>query len=254
MRKLMVLLICSVLLGGGSSFAQPVTSPSNPHNLSSTSSNTVKATSDTRICVFCHTPHGASAQSVLWNRKAPATSSFPLYNSNTVDIKNIPAAQYNNLDPSTYPNGATRMCLSCHDGVSAIGEILSGQESGTSKIAMSSNTLNDAGSTGVVDLATSHPVSFVFSSTVKDAINTAEGAVNYALPNIVPLDSQERVQCTTCHDPHEDTRIAGTYELPFWRNFTGSDNEIADYDNTCQDCHQGTDWGGSWGGTPTPVH
>ncbi len=235
-------------------YAVPLTSTSNKHNLSSNSLNNVRATSDTRICVFCHTPHGGAVQSPLWNRKDPATGSFPLYASSTVDIKDIPDAQYDNSNPATYPNGATRMCLSCHDGVSAVGEVVNGLENFTTKIAMTFDTLDAAGGTAVVDLATSHPVSFVYNATVKSAINAAEGVpdnTNYRLPLTVPLDSQERMQCTTCHDPHEDTRSAG-YTLPFWRNYTG--NDITDYDGTCQDCHLGSDWGGSWGGTPTPIH
>lgn len=254
MRFWIIILSFTLAAASSSSFAIPLTVATNKHNLSSNSSNTVRATSDTRICVFCHTPHGASAQSALWNRKDPSTASFPLYASVTVDIKNIPAAQYDNSDPATYPNGATRMCLSCHDGVSAVGEVLSGLEPMTSQIALTFATLNAAGSTAVVDLATSHPVSFVYNATVQTAINTAEGGANYKLPGAVPLDSMERMQCTTCHDPHEDT-LSGGYNLPFWRNYTGV--EAIDYDSTCQDCHLGGDWGGSWGGAPPltpPIH
>jgi len=204
--------------------------------------------------VFCHTPHGASAQSALWNRKDPSTASFPLYSSSTLNINDpaiVPFSQYSNADSATYPNGATRMCLSCHDGVSALGEVLSGQERYTSKIAMTYDTLNLAGGSGVINLATSHPVSFVYNSTVQTAINAVEGAINYKLPSAVPLDGMDRMQCTTCHDPHEDTRTSG-YNLPFWRNYTGA--ELIDYDSTCQDCHLGSDWGGSWGGAPAAVH
>lgn len=254
MRFRIFVLSVAILCLCTSAFAIPLTNTANRHNLSSNSLNNVRASSDTRICVFCHTPHGGVPQSPLWNRKDPATASFPLYSSATVDIKNIPEAQYDNSNPATYPNGATRMCLSCHDGVSAIGEVLNGLEPFTSKIGMTYDTLNAAGSTAVVDLATSHPVSFVYSATVKAAINTAEGVpdnTNYRLPSVVPLDSLERMQCTTCHDPHEDTRSGG-YTLPFWRNYSG--NDITDYDSTCQDCHLGSDWGGSWGGSPAPIH
>ncbi len=266
MRFQITVLIFFLVAVSRVSFAVPLTTTSNKHNLSSTSMNNVRASTDTRICVFCHTPHGGTAQSPLWNRKDPTTASFPLYNSTTLNIDDaaiVSASQYTNTDPSTYPNGATRMCLSCHDGVSAIGEVLTGLENFTSKIAMNFNTLLDAyptsynasGAKVVVDLASSHPVSFVYNATVRDYINSpAGGAVGdvYSLPTVVPLDSKQRMQCTTCHDPHEDTRT-GTYTLPFWRN-RSSGNDITDYDSTCLDCHQGTDWGGSWGGAPAIIH
>lgn len=229
-------------------------SPFNRHNLSTSGvlvdnvlnpklNKTIKATSETRICVFCHTPHGASAQSALWNRKNPLTTSFPLYSSptnslNIDDAAIVGQSQYSNTDPEAYPNGATRMCLSCHDGVSAIGEILSSSAS----IAMNTDTL--ASSSVVVNLATTHPVSFVYNAAVMSYLNTTtggglDGRTDYVAPIVVPLDGQQRLQCTTCHDPHEDTR-ADAYDLPFWRNYTG--NEIDDYNNTCNDCHRGTDW------------
>jgi hypothetical protein len=254
MRALIVLLLVS-LFNTGNLYAVPLAdnagnpSPLNRHNLSSGSSNTIKATSETRICVFCHTPHGASAQSALWNRKNPSTASFPLYSSPTDSLNIDDAAivgdsQYTNADPAAYPNGATRMCLSCHDGVSAIGEILSS----SAPIIMNTSTLGS--STAVVNLATTHPVSFVYNAAVVGYLNTTtggglDGRTDYVAPTVVPLDGQQRLQCTTCHDPHEDTRT-GTYNLPFWRNYTGT--ETADYDNTCNDCHRGTDWG------TNPIH
>lgn len=262
MKLKMFLVVILVLITVGQCLAVPLTDSTNKHNLSSNATNSIHALSETRICVFCHTPHGASAQSALWNRKNPSTASFPLYSSptNSLNIDDdaiVGDSQYSNADPAAYPNGATRMCLSCHDGVSAIGEILNGQQGFNTKILMNSDTLLSAYPTGlntsddkvVVDLASSHPVSFVYNSLVRDYLNTPAGGGtpgDYKLPEAVPLDSSNRMQCTTCHDPHEDTRT-GTYDLPFWRN-SASGNPLLDYDNTCNDCHQGTDWG------TNPIH
>jgi len=267
-------LIFVFIMMSGSAFAIPLDpakgGSTNKHNLSFNSSNIVKASSDTRICVFCHTPHGASAQSALWNRKDPTMTGFKLYGNGVKTSLNIddPAivgsTQYSSADSSAYPNGATRMCLSCHDGVSAIGQVLSE----SSPIGMTHNTLGGAYSGGVnasgakvvVDLSTSHPVSFIYKSPASEVItylnSTAggglDGRIDYVLPTIVPLDSAGRMQCTTCHDPHEDTRTA-TYNLPFWRNYSNGLNETLDYDSTCGDCHKGSDWGGSWGGSPAAL-
>ena len=251
------ILILALLAAASSGFAIPLTTPGNRHNLSSTNSTvSVHATTETRICIFCHTPHNASPQSQLWNRKDPS-GTFPLYSSATLNIDDaaiVGASGYTDADPAAYPNGATRMCLSCHDGVSAIGEVLTGLDIFTPKIIM--NGGDQLTGSAVIDLSSSHPVSFVFNTTVRDYLNTPAGggaSNDYKLPGIVPLDSAERMQCTTCHDPHEDTNNGTTYTLPFWRNYTGT--EAADYDNTCNNCHdQATDWGNGWGSGPTLPH
>ncbi len=241
MKYLIPVLTLALLAAGSTGYALRLTEPGNRHNLSELQTGVsiqAQANSETRICVFCHTPHGGTPQSPLWNRKDPATASFPLY-AGAITIKGIAEAQYDNSDPTAYPNGATRMCLSCHDGVSAIGEVINSLPQFKTKIAMNFDTLQAAGSTAAVDLAVSHPVSFVYTPSVVSQINTIEGATNYQSPGLVPLDSQSRMQCTTCHDPHNDTSAGGGYSLPFWRNYTGVGNETVDYDNTCDDCHVG---------------
>lgn len=61
-----------------------------------------------QVCEFCHTPHSANTNlaSPLWNR-AETTQIFTLYGSPTM---NVAAGQ---------PQAASRLCLSCHDGVNA---------------------------------------------------------------------------------------------------------------------------------------
>lgn len=235
MKYLITVLLFLLVLIGSDSYAR-LTDPGNRHNLSANQTSvTIQANTETRICVFCHTPHGGTPQSQLWNRKDPTTT-FPLY-AGAVTIKSVPDAQYDNTDPTAYPNGATRMCLSCHDGISAIGEVINGLPQFAAQVAMNFDTLQAAGSSAAVDLALSHPVSFVYTPSVVSQINTIEAATNYKSPAVVPLDGQSRMQCTTCHDPHEDTSAGGGYSLPFWRNYTGDD--VADYDSTCNDCHVG---------------
>lgn len=208
----------------------------------------------TQICVFCHTPHGSTPESVLWGRPDPdSMGTYPLYGRPgdiLIDDDSVvaPLAKYGTANGATeYPNGATKLCLSCHDGVTSIGTLVDG-----TVIAMGSgqDTITNASKffgTGGMDFSKTHPVSFVYSSSVQGAINTnsdpnKNGMYTYPATRIL-LDSQERVQCTTCHDPHLDTEIAdgtrggGTYQLPFWRKYTGT--ESTDYDAVCQECHVG---------------
>jgi len=214
----------------------------NKHDFSSTNGQPVSATSDTRVCVFCHTPHNASGESVLWNRGFPATfGSFPLYGGNIggVAIRDDATIKANSgYGGSDYPNGASRMCLSCHDGATALNNILTG-----GFIDMTFATLDDYITPGVndglhVDLAVSHPISFKYDGTIPSQVDAFHVALSDGLryqstsdPVNVPLDPQGRMQCTTCHDPHDDTSAA--IGLPFWRH----DATASPYNDVCNACH-----------------
>ena len=224
-----------------------------PHNLSSLNTGSgmhALATETDQICIFCHTPHSSSADGPLWNREDPlgpnGDGAFPLYGVTSgrtleISIDDTPDAEYGG--PFEYPNGTSRLCLSCHDGVTAIGEVINGGWSG-SGIAPSIGTMSVS---GTIDLDVSHPISFVYNDTVRLFIeaNQAGASGQYPIP---PLDSgylekgtdgKYRVQCTTCHDPHLSTFSPGNYTLPMWRNYSGDGNESADYEGTCNKCHVG---------------
>jgi hypothetical protein len=223
-----------------------VSDPDNPHNLSNTSSGIHAGPFETdQICIFCHAPHNSSAAGPLWNRPEITTAlgggAFPLYGHlDQIVIDDTPAAKYGGTN--TYPNGSTRLCLSCHDGVTAVGTVISAWGGG--EIAPSLGAMT----TMVVDLSTSHPISFVYNDPdVMTAVNTKTqndaGTLTvipgqYKLPALDILDADGRMQCTTCHDPHIDTYEGPTgYTLPMWRHYTGNDG--ADYDDTCGECHIG---------------
>ena len=84
------------------------------HNLSVTGPGPVKAVSETQVCVFCHTPHGAEnvPAAPLWNRKLSGATYTP-YTSTSIDATDITAT----------PGGSSKLCLSCHDGTLAIGQV-----------------------------------------------------------------------------------------------------------------------------------
>jgi len=105
------------------------------------------------------------------------------------------------------PDGSTKLCLSCHDGTVALddaGGMGSGLRAGGAHLGP-----GDRGWLGT-DLTDDHPVSFAYD----DALATADGAL--AAPSTERsglggtiaddlLDGASRVQCTTCHDPHDDS-------------------------------------------------
>jgi hypothetical protein len=250
-RTALFFLVIFVCMSAAVSFAIPLSDLDNKHNLSNQSNNTIKAqplsTDGTdQICIFCHTPHSATPDSPLWSRPDPATNIFPIYGNPLVIGGGLDAltggvsgqtsrSQYNTA--ALYPNGASRMCLSCHDGVTAIGLLNDG-----TTINMSGGATNLVGynstSPAIINLSTSHPISFIYDGDVlADLLGfTGPGydAGSYVLPDgtvDTPLDGQSRMQCTTCHDPHDDTRDA--IGLPFWRQTTGTP-----YDDVCNACHR----------------
>lgn len=238
-----------------------LTNPDNRHNMSNWATHggvqAAMVDGTDQICIFCHTPHAAEPVAApLWNRPQPI-GTFSLYGGNLAikgDLpgsSTIPAAAQYGPTYGDYPNGASRLCMSCHDGVTAIGVGLlrTGDD-----IVMTGTNLDDGsllGSLGsVIDLATSHPISFIYNNSVAASIDGVYSTMNppgpyYQGPSAFdagvksPLDSQSRMQCTTCHDPHYDTSLSNAALPPFWQNPSSTNP----YEDLCAQCHIG--------GTPT---
>lgn len=159
------------------------------HNLSVSSPGTIHASSETEVCIFCHTPHLASstADGPLWNHAMSAVGDYKPYYSGTMKAT------------VGQPTGSSRLCLSCHDGTVALGSV----QSRLGEIAMT-DTLLPASSPDFVgkDLTSTHPVSFVYDQPLA----VADGNLVYpnTLPPEVQLDRSGQMQCTSCHDPHNN--------------------------------------------------
>ena len=238
----------SVALAAGPKISDMING-GNKHNLSSLNTNVTYKASPTdpkgrEICIFCHTPHNASPQTTLWNRRDP-TVTFGHFSSASLVISRKGV-------PSSYgePTGSSRLCLSCHDGVTAggvsLGDVLRhgpidmGPNDRITGIALFDAEKIKSGH---------HPVSFVYNASVLGIIQSdpVKSSENYVLPTLpeVKLDKEERIQCTTCHNPHQNQSTEETYNIPpnvgrkiapFWvYGKTGS--AIADHDVVCMNCH-----------------
>lgn len=203
-----------------------------------------------QICIFCHTPHNANVegQAPLWNRKF-SSETFQRYSTDTLQIRKFEKIPDANYGVGAQPTGSSKLCLSCHDGASSLGTVKSGPP-----IAMKNDVdiisgLASFNPTNTNKMKTGHhPVSFVYNAAVLDAIKAGRGTALFQLPDPAKakLDKQSRMQCTTCHDAHQnmsnDTDFYSspgneTRKIaPFWVygvNNSGS----ADQEAVCTTCH-----------------
>ena len=182
------------------------------HNLSATGPGAVTAVSEDRICEFCHTPHSSSTTLPLWNRNFSSASYTP-YSSSTA-----------NAAPGQ-PTGDSLLCLSCHDGTIALGQVISRPDD----IAMSGGVTTMPLGDGLIgtDLSHDHPISFDYTSTL--ASQSGELATPGSLHPSVKLDGNGQLQCTSCHDAHSND-FGAFLVMPN----IGS--------QLCIECHQKTGW------------
>ena len=215
-------LVVLASLAGGSCLAGTESIVGTKHNLSSSGPGDVRALIEDKICVFCHTPHNATPFSPLWNKKIEPKS-YTLYTSSTLSA--VPGQ----------PSGPTRLCLSCHDGTIALGEIVNPPSGTPPLIAMTPGKERlspEMRSYLSEDISNDHPVAFSYY----EALPNPELAD--ILPPILQTYGSGNVHCTTCHDPHDDT----------FGNFLVMDNAFSALCITCHDKKSG------WDGSPRSIH
>jgi len=193
------------------------------HNLSSTSGNAVRATSEDQVCVFCHIPHKAMQSRPIWNRDLSYqenASLYTLYGSTTLD-SNVQR-----------PNGAAKLCLSCHDGTQAIGALLNNNGAPDQvQMANGVTTMPDGPRKLGTDLRNDHPISMVPNVAADPEIQLPPPGDPVSLREGATPGSKDTVQCTSCHDPH----------LPTFK-FLVKDNTRG---ALCTTCHAKPGWAGS---------
>jgi predicted CXXCH cytochrome family protein len=157
------------------------------HDLSASGPGTIRATAESEVCMFCHTPHRGTPQTPLWNHSLSAATYVP-YSSSTTRAT------------IGQPTGASKLCLSCHDGTVALGMV----NSRPLGIQMRNNvtTMPPGAANLGTDLSDDHPISFVYDN----ALAAANGQLRDpgTLTDKVRLDHEHQLQCTSCHDPHDN--------------------------------------------------
>lgn len=168
------------------------------HNLSTRVTNPKGARNE--VCRYCHTPHNNTGRRALWSRP-DSKATYKIYESSTLDAK------------PGQPTGSSKLCLSCHDGTIAL--------SGNGK-SMGAGLMNLG-----TDLSDDHPVSFTYDSALAGKDHQLRNPS--ALPAKLKLEKKTQLQCTTCHNVHNNE----------FGNFLAMDDRNG---ALCTACHQMDGW------------
>lgn len=175
------------------------------HDLSSGSTTTgaqADASGTDEICVFCHTPHSASAAGFapLWNRTtANATAIYT-----GVDIQNT--ATLATVNASDAP-----LCLSCHDGSSLTDALINPPNVAATPLSGVANIPGANAANLGKDLRNDHPVGFNYDAVAVGGANQdleIDTRAN-ATAEVATIEfygtSNNMMWCSSCHDVHDPT-------------------------------------------------
>jgi len=186
-----------------------------PRGKDGTTPNFVGATA---LCEFCHAPHkfnavAGGAPPLLWNITMKYGTDFKPYTSSSMratDIRN-PGSASSSTGASYY----TLLCLSCHDGAATSSTMYQAPAYLNGATGDMNATFHSITKSGV-GLADDHPVDFTYGSALagmEDGLVVPDSTGPVATVGIARLplfkdnagDSAGRVECATCHNPHNDT-------------------------------------------------
>lgn len=158
-----------------------------PHNL-----NTVDVWGvvipQNRICLPCHTPHNAQRDNrgeslVLWNH-AITEQTFEMYTTSAGH-------------KGGQPEGHSKLCLSCHDGVTAI-DSFGGNNGSFNNVRIAPDRPSNLGT----DLRNDHPIGVQYPPPDLTGYHDKS---TFTGVKVVTVNGVDRVECTSCHDPHNNS-------------------------------------------------
>lgn len=155
----------------------------------------------TQVCVFCHTTHnGNQAIAPLWNHE-PTAAGYTPYSSPTLDMT------------ISQPHNGSLVCLSCHDGTIAVNSLSNlpgpsgagtyGTPGGAALDAGGRLTSSSSAYVGI-DLSNDHPVGLTYDAS-KDPTGFQPKTGNPASYPDKLLDDGLYVECSSCHNAHDNT-------------------------------------------------
>ncbi len=200
------------------------------------------------VCTFCHTPHRAIRTNPVWNH----TLASNVYRWSKLTTNG--GTPYPTITTS-WP-GAAPLCLSCHDGSKAIGDLA--WFNGESWVGRPIDDDNHNGDnvqigTATGDLTNNHPISFPYpfagAASTYNGVTTASAALSQGW-RADPTASGIRlfrqvgglviagtavgatgIECASCHDQHDNP--ANVEDDYFLRGST----DARDQNYICTKCH-----------------
>lgn len=211
------------------------------HDFSTGGTSGFRALNEDEVCIFCHTPHGGEYQDVsgnrvpLWNKDLTAqeNATYTMYGQTTPESDTYNAKPLSAWAPITgKPLGISLLCLSCHDGVatSEIDVVINYSPDGPISMPANMDAIADLGAASPPhrnpnigqDLSNDHPISILYNNappTLVSADTATRGNVaGLKDPSLIDVSLKlfnGRIECATCHDPHDDGALAG--KAPFLR-------------------------------------
>jgi predicted CXXCH cytochrome family protein len=152
------------------------------HDLSTTASPVRGAMS--AACLYCHAPHSSRNKGPLWSQTLSSQTYSQLYTSDTI--------QNATMQPQLGDDSS--LCLSCHDGTVAPGQM----------VPYGPTTMSQPMTNGLIPhLEASHP--FSLKLPLKDSANlvpslNATGATADSTQMVKLMHGN--VECGSCHNPH----------------------------------------------------
>ncbi len=179
----MVVVLCT-----GVAAAQDMSKIENtPHNLNTLDVWGVLIPQN-RVCLPCHTPHNAAMSqdgepNALWNH-AITDQTFEMYTT----MAGHQGGQ---------PEGPSKLCLSCHDGATAIDDF-GGNDEYFNNVTIPDDRPSNLGT----DLRDDHPIGIEYPPPDLTGYNDAS---TFTGVKLVTINGVDRVECTSCHDPHDNS-------------------------------------------------
>ncbi|MGA2501638.1 MAG: cytochrome c3 family protein [Tepidisphaeraceae bacterium] len=228
--SMMIALLATVAM------AAPLDVSQGPHNLAATRPDQ-KVSSAQKLCIVCHVPYVVGGVTPLWDtaataaRTPPATTRPPGPMRVTLQTAESGARDSTSGDTGGtgrpveaypgQPTGVSKLCLCCHDGTIAPGNSVARNQS--IQTAERMITISHGKRSLGTDLSSDHPISFRYDAGLA-AQNTWLKHPRL-LTGEVLLDTNGEMQCTSCHDPHD--------------NANGKFLTVANADSgLCNTCHQ----------------
>jgi hypothetical protein len=212
-----------------------------------------------QVCIFCHTPHRSAEQNLIWNH-ALGSGNYSFGAAGPSGATGRATTTAGTPLPSTttaFGSGPTKMCMSCHDGSVAIGALNNIGDGVSGAILTTPGTLSGqsvqiASATG--GMGGNHPVAIPYpdrasasyngiTSGVTSGFGAAVGSGGWADVASIqgagvrlhggPAAGTFGMECTSCHDPHNNAVAITEGESGKYFLRVSGDNS-----NLCLACHR----------------